>query len=181
MGVDKAFIEIDGVPLWRRQLRMLQELGPHELFIAGPAHAEWQETDCIIIPDAQPDAGPLAGIVAALQRCSAPLLLVIAVDLPNMRACYLRELLDACTIDRGIVPTDGEQREPLAAVYPRRSRSLAERCLASRDLSVQQFAARCAAEEHVNGKEITAADRLNFLNMNTPDDLAIMESLTSHA
>ena len=65
MGRDKAFVEIDGVPLWRRQLQLLEELLPHELFIAGPAHDEWQQTNCIIIPDAEPDAGPLAGIVAA--------------------------------------------------------------------------------------------------------------------
>jgi hypothetical protein len=67
MGTDKAFIEIDRVPLWRRQLQLLEELRPDEVLIAGPAHEAWQEINCIIIPDAKPNAGPLAGIVAALQ------------------------------------------------------------------------------------------------------------------
>ena len=181
MGTDKAFIEIADVPLWRRQLQMLEELQPHELFIAGPAHEEWQEMNCIIIPDAEPNAGPLAGIVAALRRCSTKLLLVLAVDLPNMTSRYLREQIDTCTPDRGVLPSYGERSEPLSAVYPKRSLALAERCLASRDLSVQRFAARCVTEGLAVQKEITRDDRSLFLNMNTPDDLAHAEAGASHA
>ena len=174
MGTDKAFLKIDGVPLWQRQLQMLRELEPRELFVAGPAHEEWQEMNCIIVPDAEPKAGPLAGMVGALQRCSAPLLLVTAIDLPNMTTRYLRELVDSCTSDGGVVPSNGERAEPLAAVYPKRSLSLAERCLASRALSVQKFAARCVAEGLAIEKEITRDERSLFLNMNTPEDLATL-------
>ena len=180
MGRDKAFIAIDGVPLWRRQLQLLEDLRPHELFIAGPAHEEWQQIGCIIIPDAAPDAGPLAGIVAALQRCSAPLLLVLAVDLPIMTGCYLRELVESCAPECGVVPSRDKQHEPLAAIYPKQSLALAERRVASRDLSVQNFAARCLAEGLVVQKEITRDKRPLFLNMNTPDDLALASADASH-
>ena len=177
MGVDKAFIEIDGLPLWRRQLRMLQELGSQEIFIAGPAHTEWQKTDCIIIPDAEPNAGPLAGMVAALQRCSAPLLLVIAIDLPNITTDYLRQLVDRCATETGVAPTSNDRFEPLAAVYPRRALPLAQSCLAARELSVQRFAARCVAEGLVVQKEITPTERPLFLNMNTPEDLMTLTNV----
>ena len=174
MGTDKAFIEIDGVPLWRRQLQILEELRPHELFIAGPAHSEWQEMNCIIVADTEPNSGPIGGIVAALQRSSAPLLLVIAIDLPNITSDYLRQLVDSCAIGIGVVPTSRDRFEPVAAVYPKRSLSLAESCLASRDLSVQRFAARCVAEGLAVQKEIASDERPLFLNMNTPDDLATL-------
>ena len=174
MGTDKAFIEIGDVPLWRRQLQLLETLRPHELFIAGPAHEEWQEMNCIIIPDAEPNSGPLSGIVAALQRCSGPLLLVIAVDLPNMTTDYLRQLVDSCASEIGVVPTTGDRFEPVAAVYPKRSLSLAESCLASRDLSVQRFAARCVDEGLAVQNEIAADERPLFLNMNTPEDLVTL-------
>ena len=180
MGADKAFIEIDGVPLWRRQLEILEDLRPHELFIAGPAHDVWREANCIVIEDAESGAGPLAGIVAGLRRCSAPLLLTIAIDLPNITSDYLRALVDACSDDCGIVPSDGDRFEPLAALYPKRSLPLAENCLASHDLSVQRFAVRCISEGLVNAKSITAAERTFFLNMNTPDDLALASAGASH-
>ena len=180
MGEDKAFIELNGVPLWRRQLQILEALRPHELLVAGPAYDEWQEMNCTIISDAAPNAGPLAGIVAALQRCFAPLLLVLAIDLPNMSSRHLRGLVHACSADCGIVPSHGARSEPLAAVYPTRALSLAEQCLASRDLSVQRFAARCVTEGFAVEKEITPADRPLFLNMNTPNDLALAEAGASH-
>jgi molybdenum cofactor guanylyltransferase len=174
MGEDKAFIEVGGVPLWRRQLQILQELRPQELFIAGPPHEEWQATSFIIIPDAEAGAGPLAGLVAALLRCSAPLLLTIAIDLPQIQAGYLRELLGCCSEQRGVVPSHGERFEPLAAVYPKCALPLAEICLASRDLSVQRFAARCLHEGFAIGKEITPEQRPLFHNMNTPEDVAAL-------
>ena len=180
MGEDKAFIEINGVPLWRRQLQILDRLRPQELFLAGPAHDEWQEANCVLIPDAESGAGPLAGIVAALRRCAAPLLLTIAIDLPNITNDYLRELVTACSDDRGIVPSHGERVEPLAAVYPKCSLLLAENCLATRDLSVQRFAARCVAEGYALEKEITRDERPLFLNMNTPHDVALASASASH-
>ena len=173
MGVDKAFIEIDGVPLWRRQLKILEALAPEQLFIAGPAHDEWQEANCIIIPDAEAGAGPLAGVVAALRASSAPLLLTLAIDLPNMTSDYLREVIDRCSNDRGVVPSYGERFEPVAAVYPTGALALAENCLASRDLSVQRFAARCLLDGFLQQTDILPGQRQLFFNMNTPDDLAI--------
>ena len=174
MGTDKAFIEVDGLTLWRRQLRILQRLEPVELLLAGPQHTEWQNANCVIIPDAESDAGPLAGLVAALRCCSTPLLLTLAIDLPNMTSNYLRDLVDLCASDIGVIPSDVDRIEPVAAVYPTRALPIAESCLASRNLSLQGFAARCIAEGLAKLKPIASEERPLFLNMNTPEDLLAM-------
>ena len=171
MGRDKAFIEVDGVPLWRQQLRVLEQLAPAEIFLAGPPRDEWQDAPCTIIPDAQEDSGTLSGIVAALRRSSTPLLLALAVDLPNMTSDYLQRLLALSEPDRGVVPRT-ERFEPLVAIYPARSRDLAERLLAARSYSLQQFAARCISEGMTIEHHVSAADAALFLNMNTPEELA---------
>jgi molybdopterin-guanine dinucleotide biosynthesis protein A len=171
MQRDKAFIEIGSVPLWRRQLRLLQELQPHEIFIAGPRRAEWENEGCTIISDVEKDAGPLAGLTAGLRRCSTPLLLTLAVDLPEMTTDYLRELL---AHEAGIVPHLELRFEPLAAVYPVTALSLAQSCLDSGDYSLQRFVSRCAAEALVRLKTITPAEEPFFLNMNTPEDLRLV-------
>ena len=36
MGRDKAFLEIEGEPLWQRQLATLRRLAPEQLMISGP-------------------------------------------------------------------------------------------------------------------------------------------------
>jgi len=171
MGEDKAFIEFDGVPLWRRQLQLLRELNPHELFLSGPAHEEWRGLNCIIVPDAQADAGPLAGLVATLRRCSAPLLVALAVDVPHMTAQHLSGLVALCSDDVGIIPRAAEHFEPVAAVYPRRSLAIAESCLATRSYSLQHFAERCVSEDLVTVRMVEPDDAPLFLNMNTPADL----------
>lgn len=172
MGEDKAFIELNGVPLWRRQLQILQELAPRELFIAGPPHEEWRGEGHLIIPDAQRNAGPLGGLVAALRRCSAPLLLTLAVDLPHMTSDYLRDLIAGCSRTRGIIPRAREHFETVAAVYPTSALPLAEMCLMSDKTSLQSFAARSLFEDLVTASEIGAEDKPLFLNINTPEDLS---------
>lgn len=180
MGENKAFIEINGVPVWRRQLQVLESLRPRELFIAGPAHDEWETANAIIISDAEANAGPLGGLIAALRQSSATLVLTLAIDLPHMTSDYLRELLDLCGDERGVVPSYGERLEPVAAVYPTRALPLAESCLTARDLSVQRFAARCLEEGFAIAKAITPDDRPLFLNMNTPEDVALVSAGASH-
>lgn len=172
MGRDKALVEIDGIPLWRRQLAILQNLAPAELMIAGPSDAEWSDSGCVIVPDLRDNAGPLAGIAAALRCCSTPLLLVLAVDLPNITSAYLRGLVLASSADIGVVPKNGEYFEPVAAVYPARASSLAENSLAAQRWSLQALARDCIAARFVSDVPVSPNEQRLFLNLNTPEDLA---------
>lgn len=174
MGRDKAFLEIDGVPLWSRQIGTLAALHPREIFIAGPRHAAWISAGCEIITDAQENAGPLAGLVAGLRRCATPLLLALGVDLPCMSAPYLRALLTRCEPGRGRVPLT-DRLEPLAAVYPRAVLALAEEQLAGGEYSLQRFADRCIAAELLLREPVSPADLLLFHNVNTPADFQKMQ------
>jgi molybdopterin-guanine dinucleotide biosynthesis protein A len=163
MGEDKAFIKVDGEVLWRRQLAILRALEPRELFVAGPERDEWRDAGAIVLADAIPDTGPLGGLVSGLRRCRAPLLLVLAVDLPRMTSSYLAQLVNH---GFGVVP----RGHPLAAIYPKAAMAVAESCLASGDVAMQEFARRCAAEGLVRLEEVAPADEALFLNMNTPED-----------
>ncbi|HEX8678793.1 MAG TPA: molybdenum cofactor guanylyltransferase [Chthoniobacterales bacterium] len=176
MGRDKAFVEIDGVPLWQRQLRLLEQLAPAEIYLAGPPREEWNDAACTVIPDAQEDSGPLAGIVSALRRSRTPLLLALAVDLPNITSDYLERLLDLCTNDRGVVPRT-DRFEPLVAIYPARALSTAEQLLSARSYSLQAFARRCVAEHFVVEHQVAPADTALFLNMNTPAALDLIRDV----
>jgi molybdopterin-guanine dinucleotide biosynthesis protein A len=172
MGRDKAFLEIDGVPLWQRQLRTLQELDPSEIFVAGPAQQEWMETGLKIVADAVYDSGPLGGLVALLRRSRTEQLLVLAVDLPNMTSQFLKELLTDCPKTGGIVPKRNKRFEPLAAIYSAGCLVLAESCLNSGNCSLQQLARRAAKAGLVTTREIADAEESLFFNLNTPADFA---------
>ncbi|HEY0368324.1 MAG TPA: molybdenum cofactor guanylyltransferase [Chthoniobacterales bacterium] len=172
MGRDKALIELDGESLWTRQLRILRELAPNELFFAGRRRAESCEEDLIFVDDAQPDSGPLAGLVSAMRRCSSPLLLVLAIDLPLMTSAYLRSVVTRSSGSAGAVP----DHQPLAAVYPRAALAPAERCLAAQQLSMQEFARECLEAGLVRQIKVAPAEEYLFTNVNTPDDLRLVST-----
>jgi molybdopterin-guanine dinucleotide biosynthesis protein A len=168
MGRDKAFLEIEGQPLWRRQIETLQQLSPEQLMIAGPAREEWREFETIA--DEIAEAGPLAGVAAALGKCAPSHLVVLAVDLPEMTTGFLRSLLEGCGDEEGLVPRSRKGFEPLAAVYPARCAALAAACLRSGDFSMASFVRRALTKELLLERIISPAEELLFTNLNTPAD-----------
>jgi molybdopterin-guanine dinucleotide biosynthesis protein A len=166
MGRDKALLEIDGEPLWRRQFATLRRLSPEQLMVSGPTRGEGET-----VADQIENAGPLAGVAAALQKCTAPLLVVLAVDLPAMTTNFLQMLLTACREGIGIVPQHAEFFEPLAAVYPKACVSLAEGALARGELALQDFVRNLIARKMMMPREISGAEEALFANLNTPLDL----------
>jgi molybdopterin-guanine dinucleotide biosynthesis protein A len=102
MGRDKATLPAaDGQPLWRRQLDVLAQAGADELLVSARAEQTWVPADITRVEDAVADAGPLAGVAAALARCDGTHLLVLAVDLPALPAEWFLELQRACAPGRG--------------------------------------------------------------------------------
>lgn len=116
-GRDKAWVEVEGEPLWMRQMRLLRtRVGG--VWRALPYGSSGEPEDFV---DPVPYPGPWWAIRAALARLDAqsPWLLVLAVDLP----CPPPELLDRLWAGRlpgGIaLPVDGSVRQPLLAVWHR--------------------------------------------------------------
>lgn len=166
MGRDKALLEIDGEPLWRRQLATLRALAPEQLLVAGPPRGEGES-----IADAIAGAGPLGGIAAALGHCRAPLLVVLAVDLPQMTTAFLRGLLALAETGKGVVPRGDRFFEPLAAVYPASATPLAHAHLRRGDYSLQNFVAAAIAQDLVVARGLAAEEAALFTNLNSPADL----------
>jgi molybdopterin-guanine dinucleotide biosynthesis protein A len=168
MGRDKAFLEIEGQPLWRRQIETLRALSPEHLMISGPPREAWREFE--IVADVIAGAGPLAGVAMALRKCPSPRLVVLAVDLPAMTADFLRSLLARCSDDQGVVPRSSRGLEPLAAVYPGPCAALAVASLLSRDFSMESFVHRALREKLMRERTISPLEEHLFANFNTPAD-----------
>jgi len=119
MGRDKAWIEVGGRLLIARQVELVREVGAREVFISGRVDADYTSFSCPVLKDRFPEAGPLAGIEAALAAAASPLVLVLAVDMPHMNADLLQQLVGQCTETTGAIPRLADAIEPLAAVYPK--------------------------------------------------------------
>jgi molybdopterin-guanine dinucleotide biosynthesis protein A len=172
MGRDKAGLLLDGQPLWRRQLATLAETGPAEVFISGKLDGPYADAGVEIVLDASPGLGPLGGIAAALHRAAHPLVLVLAIDLPDMRADFLRDLIESATAsEKGLVTRDDRCFQPLAAVYSRPCLPLTRECLAGKDHSMQNFVRLAVERGLICPRHLMDHEIALFRNVNEPSDL----------
>ncbi len=117
MGRDKALVEVEGEPLWRRQVGVLRGGGAGRVVVIRR-----REQDPIDYPDCSfdvyRDCGPLAGIHAALKVGGDSLVAVLAVDMPGIDAAWFEWLGRSCLPGVGAVAGHAQLLEPLAAIYP---------------------------------------------------------------
>lgn len=168
MGRDKAMLQIKGQTLLARQIELARQTGAGEVFISGRPERDDSAFGCRVLTDKYADAGPLAGIERGLGAASAPLLLVLAVDLPEINAGLLRRLLAACGPNQGLVPRLGPRIEPLAAFYPKSAHSLSAQLLARNAHAVTQFAEACVQAGLAKFADLLEDDSKYFVNWNTP-------------
>jgi molybdopterin-guanine dinucleotide biosynthesis protein A len=171
MGRDKAWLEIDGQSLLARQIGLARETGAAEIFISGRAETDYSAFGCRVLEDKYPDAGPLAGIERALVASTSPLLLVLAVDLPEMNVEFLRGLSSNCSNNFGAIPRINENLEPLVAFYPKPAHPLAETLLRAGNNTVATFAEDCVQSGLARFVELAASEAKYFTNLNSPFDL----------
>jgi molybdopterin-guanine dinucleotide biosynthesis protein A len=171
MGVDKATLRFEGETLLQRALARLDSVCDPVMVASGDL--ELTTSGRIVVTDAEPDSGPLGGLVSALRASPHPLLAVVAVDLPWVDPELLALLAAAigdhdvavCETDHGI--------EPLHAVYARSLLEAAEVAMVSEDRSIRRLIARSNALYLSENEWRTAGISDAFTrNVNTPEDLA---------
>jgi len=170
MGRDKATIEFDGRPLWKRQLEVLRAVGPEKIFVSARTIPSWLPDDAELLLDDPPSRGPLSGLTKALAAMRTTHLLALAVDMPFMTREQLDVLYELAAEGRGVVPVIGERAEPLVAVYPADAAMDFATALAGTDFSLQRVVRKLAAEEKVRLLAVPAQDEYFYRSVNEPDD-----------
>jgi len=173
MGFDKAALPFFGVPLWLRQVSLLQELEPAQLFISGPAHGPWAGNGFRVIEDVEPGLGPLGGIASVLPRTLTSRLLVLGIDLPRIPVAFLEELLSlGAVVPSRAQGADAPRWEPLAAIYPVAPLAVAIGRGHRGDLSIRRAISALVADGHLGQRWIRPDEESWFANINTPGDAA---------
>lgn len=165
-GIDKAWLERDGVPqVLRFARRFPGETGP-VLVSANTDLARYADAGLATVVDRlDPGSGPLAGLDALAAACTTEWLLTLPVDLFDVNDCLVRSLASGAA-PNGAVAEDDDGPQPLVALYrcePLRralSAMIAEDQLAPRQLEQRLGLGRV----RLRG--------VRFGNLNTPQDLA---------
>lgn len=170
MGRTKALVEVDGVPMAARVDRALRDAGCATVVAIGGAAEELAPLGLAVVADVEPGAGPLGGIVAALEAFalteSTGWVCVAACDLPGLDAATIERLAAAAAQhpEATVIVARTDRLEPACALW---NLDGAPRVRASYDAGVR------AVHEVLDVVTAVAVDvdAAALRNINTPDDL----------
>ncbi|MEY2438959.1 MAG: molybdenum cofactor guanylyltransferase [Verrucomicrobiota bacterium] len=172
MGRDKATLLFSGAPLWKRQIELLRQLEPAEIFISGRTDPVWRPANVDFVADVPPSRGPLSGLAASLRRIQTDHLLTMAIDMPLMTAAWLGGMCDRIEPGHGLLPMIGNRAEPLAAIYPVEVAADCDKALAGKDFSLQSVVRQLVAAGTLRIVEVPEDGQELYRNINIPADLS---------
>jgi molybdopterin-guanine dinucleotide biosynthesis protein A len=169
MGRDKAFLDVNGHPLFERALSLFRR-NFAEILLSGDRAERFATYGFPVLGDIHPGS-PLGGIYTGLVHAKTPYLFVASCDLPFPSEAVLRHL---CSIRDGfdiVVPITDQGYEPLFALYSRRCLKTIEEFLASGECCAYGYYDKLSVRE-VTGGELAELDKTGncFRNINTPEE-----------
>ncbi|TAJ24304.1 MAG: molybdenum cofactor guanylyltransferase [Planctomycetota bacterium] len=166
MGTDKALLPAEEGHLLRRAIAIVECVKRPALLACGPTprYADMQRE---LVLDAFPDGGPLAGLLAGLERARAQYVVALAVDMPGVSDGLLHVLLEtALRDDLDVVMLSSERGdEPLCSIVHRR--------VAPKVRAALERGERKMTAYHSDGVRVgrLPVDAALCLNLNTPADV----------
>lgn len=171
MGVDKAFLEIDGMPLFERVLAVCRETFARVILVGDQA-ARFACYGLPVHPDIYPGSA-LGGLYTGIVQAETPYVFAAACDLPfpsGAAAGRLASLRHGCD---AVVPRSTDGFEPLFAVYSGTCREPMLRLLEEGNFRIYDLYPELNMR-YVPMEELAALagdDRI-FVNVNTPEEFA---------
>ena len=173
MGVAKALLRVNGDTFLERAVSRLRGICARIIVSASPELDLPQLPECTVVRDEAPDLGPLAGIIGGLAASSDDWHVVLACDLPLVRAEVLDLLVRRAKADEcdAVVPRAGGRLQPLVAAYSRRCLEPGRAALkgGKRAVAAMLDQVRAVVVEEAELREADP-DLGSFFNVNTWED-----------
>ena len=175
-GRNKALIEIDGVPLIERVIRVLQDLFESVVLITNTPE-EYSRFHLPMKHDIIKGLGPLGGIYTALHSITEEYGFFVACDIPFLNPDLVTHMIEQREAYDVVVPKIGWKIEALHALYRKTCLPEVERLIRNHQYQVIRFFDRVSVR-YVEENEIRKFDPSlrSFFNINRPEDL---EEITS--
>jgi molybdenum cofactor guanylyltransferase len=182
-GGDKALVPLGGKPLIAHIVESLSGQTRH-IIVNANAHADrFAFLGLHVVPDAKPDQGPLAGLLAAMDwtlRSAATSTAIVSVstDTPFLPPDLVIRLVAAANVGGPAIAASLDRLHPVIGLWPLTLRDALAQSLREQRRSVESFAKRHDAIAVPFALRTMGARTVDpFFNANTPDDLAYAEAV----
>jgi molybdenum cofactor guanylyltransferase len=171
MGVDKAFLEIEGTPLFERVLQVFTDIFDRTILIGNQCE-RFARYNLPCYPDLYPGSA-LGGLYTGLVHMGTPYIFVSACDVPFPSSAVARHLASLRDGFDAVVAKGADGFEPLFAVYSSSCREPMQELLEEDNFCIFELYpgmnVRYVATEEL--ARLDGAER-TFINLNTPEEFA---------
>ena len=171
MGMDKAFLQIDGKPLFERVLGVCREAFGR-IVVVGDQTGRFAGYGLPVHPDIYPGSA-LGGLYTGLAHADTPYVFAAACDLPFPSGAVVHHLASLRHGFDAVVPRGADGYEPLFAVYSKTCLEPMRRFLEEGKVRIfdlyPDLNVRYVPTEELVG---LAGDGRALLNVNTPEEFA---------
>jgi molybdopterin-guanine dinucleotide biosynthesis protein A len=181
MGEDKAFIELEGVPIVRRIYTLFKELF-QEVIIVTNQQELFKNFDSKIYSDLIPNQGALGGLYTGLFFSTFQYSFCVACDMPFLKKALVQYIINHIEGEDVIVPRTEDGLQPLHAIYSKNCLDPIKIIMEQGKYKIIDFYNQVNVKI-VEEKDFTVLDPLreSFINVNTPDELhSIIKGRTLH-
>jgi molybdopterin-guanine dinucleotide biosynthesis protein A len=176
-GQNKALLRIGGVRLIERIAEEMKGIFTRVILVTNQRR-EFEYLRLPMVEDLIKGLGPIGGIYTGLSNISGQAGFFVACDMPLLYKGLIRYMVEAIDNYAAVVPLVGEWIEPLHAVYSRSCLGIIKGLIDEERYQVRLFYDRVSVR-YVREDEIRrfCAPDEAFLNINTPEEFARIQSL----
>lgn len=171
LGVNKAFIEIEGKKIIKIQIDLLNNFCK-ELIVVSKNTSLYSDLPCRTVKDIVDYLSPLSGIYTGLKSSKFNSIFVVACDMPFLNSKLIEYQLGFADGYDVVVPQHEGDYEALHALYSKNCIPLIEEMFKNSNFRIYDFYSFVRVKI-VNDAEIKKHDpeMISFENINTKDDL----------
>ena len=175
MGKNKAFIEIDGVPIIQRIYNLFKTLFSEIVIVTNEAEL-FQNLEAKIYRDLIPDQGALGGLYTGIYYSSFTHAFCVASDMPFLKGSVIRYLIAKIEDYDVVVPRTEDGLQPLHAIYSKNCLDPIRKIMEHKQFKIIDFYPMVKVNI-VKENEFRSLDlaRESFLNVNTPEELRLIK------
>ena len=165
-GIEKPLADLGGKSLLAHVIARLEPQVDSIMLSVGRNSARYAVFGYPVVVDADPDQGPLAGIVTALAAVDTPWTLTTPADTPFLPANLVHALAPSCRERGAAVVSAGGHRQNLAMLLDGKQATALAEFYRAGGRAVHRWLVASGVDE-------VAFPEDGFQNINTPDDLAL--------
>jgi len=171
MGQNKAFIQIDGMPIIQRICSLFKQLFQEVIIVTNETEL-FQNLDAKVYADVIPNKGALGGLYAGIYYSVFKYSFCVGCDMPLINKSLVQFLIQNIGDEDAIVPRTKDGLQPLHAVYSKNCLNAIKETIDRGRYRILDFYSKVKVKI-IEEEEFICLDpsKASFINVNTPEEL----------